>query len=142
MNPFIDVFRFTPNEKRYYQRSVAPMTLFCLLFIGGAVVIKSFGDDLPYALLVSIAITPSIPIAWFFKVYIDFFRDCDEWERLIEVYGICIAVLIVGMAYFTLGLLGVTRLVTLDGTWLAYGMLPAVSLMYVIGKIIGRWRHG
>jgi hypothetical protein len=142
MNPFIDVIRFTPNEKRYYQRSVAPMALFCLLFIGGAVVIKSFRDDLPYALLVAIAITPSIPIAWFFKLYIDYFRECDEWERLIEVYGICIAVLIVGMAYFTLGLLGVMRLVTLDGAWLAYGMLPAISLTYVVGKIIGRWRHG
>lgn len=142
MNPFIDMIRFTPNEKRYYQRSVAPMALFCLLFIGGAIVIKSFRNDLPYALLVAIAITPAGPMAWFFKLYIDFFRDCDEWERLIEVYGICIAVLIVGMAYFTLGLLGVMRLVTLDGAWLAYGMLPAISLTYVIGKIVGRWRHG
>ncbi len=142
MNPFIDMVRFTPNEKRYYQRSVAPMALFSALFIGGAILIKTFRADLPYALLVAMAIMPMIPMAWFFKVYIDYFRDCDEWERLIEVYGICIGVLLVGMVYFTLGLLGVTRLVELDGAWLAYGMLPAVSLTYVIGKVVGRWRHG
>lgn len=142
MNPFIDMVRFTANEKVYYQRSVAPMTLFCILFIGGAVVIKAYREDLPYALLIAIAIAPALPMAWFFKVYIDYFRDCDEWEKLIEVYGICIAVLLVGMAYFVLGLIGMTRLVVLDGAWLAYGMLPAISLTYVIGKVIGRWRHG
>ena len=142
MNPFLDLVRFTPNEKRYYRRSIAPMALFCVLFLGGASVIQAFRHDLPHALLVAIAITPALPMAWFFKLYIDYFRDCDEWERLIEVYGICIAVLIVGMAYFALGLLGVMRLVILDGAWLAYAMLPAVSLTYVIGKVIGRWRHG
>jgi hypothetical protein len=142
MNPFIDMIRFTPNEKRYYHLSARPMALFTVLFIAAAVVIKTYRTDLPYALLVAIAITPAIPMGWFFKVYIDYFRDCDEWEKLIEIYGICIAVLIVGMAYFTLGLLGVMELVTLDGAWLAYGMLPAVSLTYVVGKIIGRWRHG
>lgn len=142
MNPFIDMIRFTPNEKRYYQRSVAPMALFSALLIGGAVLIKAYRSDLPYALLVAVAILPALPMAWFFKVYIDFFRDCDEWEKLIEVYGICIGVLVVGMAYFTLGLLGMTRLVVLDGAWLAYAMLPSVTLAYVAGKVIGRWRHG
>ena len=142
MNPFIDMVRFTPNEKRYYRASVAPMAVFSALFIGAAIVIKTYRTDLPYALLVALAITPAIPMAWFFKLYIDYFRACDEWERLIEVYGICIAVLLVGMAYFTLGLLGVMRLVTLDGAWLAYGMLPAVSLVYALGKVVGRWRHG
>jgi hypothetical protein len=142
MNPFIDMVRFTPNEKRYYQRSVAPMALFSALFIAGAIIIKAYRADLPYALLVAIAVAPAVPMVWYFKLYIDYFRDCDEWEKLIEVYGICIGVLLVGMVYFTLGLLGVMRLVELDGAWLAYGMLPAVSLTYVVGKVVGRWRHG
>lgn len=142
MNPFIDMVRFTPNEKRYYHRSAKPMTWFVVMFLAGTLIIKFYRNDLPYAALVAIALTPLPPMAWFMKLYIDYFRDCDEWERLIEVYGICIGVLLVGMAYFTLGLLGMTGLVVLDGAWLAYGMLPAVSLVYVIGKIIGRWRHG
>jgi hypothetical protein len=142
MNPFIDMVRFTPNEKVYYQRSVAPMALFCALIIGGTLLVKHFRSDWPFELLVAIALLPVLPMAWFMKVYVDFFRDCDEWEKLIEVYGICIGVLIVGMAYFALGLLGVMRLVVLDGAWLAYGMLPAVTFAYVIGKVIGRWRHG
>ena len=142
MNPFIDMVRFTPNEKVYYRRSVAPMALFCALFIVGAVVVKAYRADLPYAALVAIAISPAVPMAWFFKLYIDYFRACDEWEKLIEVYGICISVLLVGMAYFALGLLGLFKLVVLDGTWMAYGMLPAISLVYVVGKVVGRWRHG
>lgn len=142
MNPFLDMVRFTPTEKRYYHRSVAPMTVFCVLFIGGTLLVKHYRADWPFELLVVIALLPVLPMAWAMKVYIDYFRDCDEWEKLIEVYGICIGVLLVGMAYFALGLLGVMRLVELDGAWLAYGMLPAVMVVYVIGKIIGRWRHG
>lgn len=46
------------------------------------------------------------------------------------------------MAYFALGLLGLFRLVVLDGALLAYGMLPAVMLAYSLGKVFGRWRHG
>jgi hypothetical protein len=46
------------------------------------------------------------------------------------------------MAYFALGLLGLFQLVVLDGTLLAYGMLPAVMLVYTLGKVVGRWRHG
>jgi len=142
MNPFIDMLRFTPNERVYYQRSVAPMTVFCVLIIGGTLLVKHFRADWPFELLVAIALLPVLPMAWTMKIYIDYFSACDEWEKLIEVYGICIAVLLVGMAYFVLGLLGMTRLVVLDGAWLAYGMLPAISLTYVIGKVIGRWRHG
>lgn len=142
MNPFLDLFRFTRNEKRYYQRSVAPMALFSALVIVGAVVVKTYRADLPYAALVAIAISPAVPIAWFFKLYIDYFRACDEWEKLIEVYGICIGLLIVGMAYFALGLLGLMALLVLDGNLLAIGLLPAISLSYVFGKMVGRWRHG
>jgi hypothetical protein len=68
MNPFIDMVRFTPNEKLYYRRSVPPMALFSALFIVGAVVIKAFRTELPYALLVAIAILPALPMAWFFKL--------------------------------------------------------------------------
>lgn len=142
MNPFIDMVRFTPNEKRYYRRSIAPMALFSILFFVGAGIVKAYRADLPYAVLVAIAISPAVPMAWFFKLYIDYFRDCDEWEKLIEVYGIAIGVLLVGMVYFALGLLGLFKLVELDGTWLAYAMLPAVTLAYTLGKVVGRWRHG
>lgn len=142
MNPFIDIVRFTPHEKRYYALSAPPMVLFAALFAASTVAIRLWRDELPYAVLVAIALTPVLPMAWFFKIYIDYFRDCDEWEKLIEVYGICIGVLLVGMVYLSLGLLGVMGLVRLDGAWLAYCMLPAVSLAYIIGKVIGRWRHG
>jgi hypothetical protein len=142
MNPFIDVIRFTPNEKVYYQRSVAPMAVFCVLIIGGSLLVRANREAWSFELLALIALLPVLPMTWFLKVYIDYFRACDEWEKLIEVYGICIGVLVVGLAYFALGLLGVMKLVVLDGAWLAYGMLPAVSLVYVLGKIVGRWRHG
>jgi hypothetical protein len=142
MNPFADLFCFTPNERRYFRRSVLPMLVFLLLMFGGAWLVKSFRGEWPFALMALIALLPVLPMAWAMKVYVDYFRACDEWEKLVEIYGICIGVLLVGMAYFALGLLGLTQLITLDGAWLAYGMLPAVSLTYVLGKIIGRWRHG
>ena len=37
---------------------------------------------------------------------------------------------------------GVEVRVVLDGTLLAYCMLPAVMLVYSLGKVYGRWRHG
>lgn len=142
MNPFIDMVRFTPNERRYYQRSGAPILVCMALLFGGTFLVKHYRAEWPFELLVIVALSPALPMAWTMKIYIDYFRDCDEWEKLIEIYGICIGVLIVGMGYFALGLLGAMRLVELDGTLMAYGMLPAISLTYVLGKVFGRWRHG
>ena len=142
MNPFSDIVRFSPNERRYYRRSIAPTLAFFAVISGMAALIRQNRDDWPFEVLVALALSPVLPMAWLMKIYIDYFVNCDEWEKLVEIYGICIGVLLVGMVYFALGLLGIFKLVVLDGTLLAYGMLPAVSLAYVLGKIIGRWRHG
>lgn len=142
MNPFIDMVRFTPNEKRYYRRSIAPTLAFVAMMAGSSLLVREYRDDWPFVVLATLALLPVLPMVWIMKVYIDYFRDCDEWEKLIEVYGIAIGVLLVGMVYFALGLLGLFELVMLDGTLIAYGMLPAVMLAYTLGKVVGRWRHG
>ena len=142
MNPFIDMVRFTPNEKRYYRRSIAPTLAFVAVMAIVSALVRVRRDDWPFEALVVAALAPVIPMLWIMKIYIDYFRDCDEWEKLIEIYGICIGVLLVGMVYFALGLLGLFKLVVLDGTLLAYCMLPAVMLVYSLGKVYGRWRHG
>ncbi len=142
MNPFLDMVRFTPNEKRYYRRSIAPSLVFLVVMAGVAFLVRGFRDDWPFEVLAGLALLPVLPMGWIVKVYIDYFSDCDEWEKLIEVYGIAIGLLLVGMAYFALGLLGLFKLVVLDGTLLAYCMLPAVMLVYSLGKVFGRWRHG
>lgn len=118
------------------------MLMMVPIVVAAVGVIEAFRGEWPFALLAAIALLPLLPMGWFFKLYIDYFVACDEWEKLIEVYGICVGVLLVGMVYLALGLLGLFKLVELDGTLLAYGMLPAVSLAYVLGKVIGRWRHG
>lgn len=142
MNPFLDMVRFTPNEKRYYLRSLGPLLLMLVLMAFVVAVVEACRGVWPYEALVAIALLPVVPMAWAMKQYVDYFRDCDEWERLIELYGICIAVLLVGLTYFGLGLLGLMGLVVLDGPLFAALLLPAISLTYVIGKVIGRWRHG
>ena len=142
MNPFIDMVRFTPNEKRYYRNSIAPGLAFFAAMAGVAFLVRSFRDEWPFEVLAGLALLPVLPMVWIIKVYIDYFRDCDEWEKLIEIYGIAIGVLLVGMVYFALGLLGLFKLVVLDGTLIAYGMLPTVMLVYTLGKVVGRWRHG
>ena len=142
LNPFIDIIRFTPNEKRYYLRSLWPIGLMALSAIGAVSAVEEFRGTWPYGALVAVGLLPVLPMAWSLKQYVDYFKACDEWERLIELYGICIAVLLVGLTYFGFGLLALLELVTLDGALFALFMLPAISLTYVLGKIIGRWRHG
>lgn len=142
MNPFIDMVRFTPNEKRYYLRSIVPTLVFIALFALALHINGTYGEKLVYELRVAIGLVTVLPMAWVMKLYIDYFRACDEWEKLIEVYGICIGMLLVGMSYFSLGILAMMDLVVLNGLWLAYFLLPAHCLTYVLGKIIGRWRHG
>jgi hypothetical protein len=142
VNPFIDMVRFTPNEKRYYLRSLGPLLLAIPLMVGVTVLVDRYRSSWPFEVLIAIALLPLLPMAWAMKQYVDYFKACDEWERLIEIYGICIAVLVVGLTYFGFGILGLLDLVALDGTLFALFMLPAVSLTYVIGKVVGRWRHG
>lgn len=142
MNHLRELFLFSAKERRYYKLSVLPMLAFIAAIAVSTLTIKHFREDWSFAMLAAVALLPILPIGWFFKVYLDFFQACDEWERLIEVYGICIGVLLVGMVYFALGLLGLMQLIVLDGTLVAYFMLPAVSFAYVLGKMVGRWRHG
>ena len=142
MNHLREFFTFSAKEWRYYKLSVPPMLVFIAVMTASALTVKHFRDDWSFAVLAVVALLPVLPIGWFFKVYLDFFQACDEWEKLVEVYGIAIGVLLVGMVYFALGLLGLMKLVELDGTLIAYFMLPAVSFAYVLGKVIGRWRHG
>ena len=142
MTPFLDLVRFTPNEKRYCRRSIAPTIAFVAVMALAAWLVREHRADAPFALLAGIALLPVLPMGWMLKVYIDYFVACDEWEKLVEVYGICLGVLLVGMAYFAMGLLGLFKLVVLDGALLAYCMLPAVMLAYSLGKVFGRWRHG
>jgi hypothetical protein len=142
MNHLRELFIFSAKERRYYKLSILPMLTFVAVMAFSAVTVKHFREEWAFAALALIALLPVVPILWTVKLYLDFFQACDEWERLIEVYGICIGVLLVGMVYFAIGLLGLMQLITLDGTLVAYLMLPAVSLAYVLGKIVGRWRHG
>lgn len=142
MNHLRELFTFSAKERRYYKLSVLPMLVFVAVIAVSTMTVKQFREEWSFALLAGVALLPTLPVAWSIKLYLDFFQECDEWERLIEVYGICIGVLLVGMVYFAIGLLGLMKLVEVDGTLVAYFMLPAVCLAYVIGKIVGRWRHG
>lgn len=142
MNHLRELFTFSAKECRYYRLSIAPTLLFALMMGVSGATVAHFREDWGFFALAAVALLPVFPLCWIIKRYLDFFQACDEWERLIEVYGICIGVLLVGMVYFALGLLGLMRLIVLDGTLVAYLMLPAVSLAYVLGKIVGRWRHG
>jgi hypothetical protein len=142
MNHLRELFTFSAKERRYYRLSILPMLSFVAVIAVSAMTVKHFRDDWSFAALAVVALLPVLPVGWTFKLYLDFFQACDEWERLIEVYGICIGVLLVGMVYFAIGLLGLMKLIEIDGTLVAYMMLPAVSLAYVLGKMVGRWRHG
>lgn len=142
MNHLRELFTFSAKERRYHKQTVLPMLSFIAVIALSAMLVKSYRDEWAFSVLAAIALLPVLPIAWTLKLYLDYFQACDEWERLIEVYGICIGVLLVGMVYFAIGLLGLMKLIELDGTLVAYFMLPAVCCAYVIGKIVGRWRHG
>lgn len=142
MNHLRELFTFSAKELRYHKQTVLPMLSFIAVIALSAMLVKQYRDEWAFPVLAVIALLPVLPIAWTLKLYLDYFQACDEWERLIEVYGICIGVLLVGMVYFALGLLGLMKLIELDGTLVAYFMLPAVCFAYVIGKIVGRWRHG
>lgn len=142
MNHLRELFTFSAKERRYHKQTVLPMLSFIAVIALSAMLVKTYREEWAFPVLAGIALLPVLPIAWTLKLYLDYFQACDEWERLIEVYGICIGVLLVGMVYFAIGLLGLMKLIELDGTLVAYFMLPAVCCAYVIGKIVGRWRHG
>jgi hypothetical protein len=66
---------------------------------------------------------------------------CDEMERRQQLEAAGVAVLVVGLAGMSLGLLSAAKLIAVNGTLVLLMALPALAVVYGLACAWAKWRN-
>ena len=99
----------SPALQRYYRATALPSVLFLALTIIHEVIARPPLAAMPWRIVFAVA--PVLAMAWMFRFYLRFLRECDELERRIELTalawaaGIAMHAIIAGVFLFDAGLI-------------------------------------
>ena len=127
--------------ERRYLKVMAPSMLAYVLLVFASVRTLSQHPEWPTLLRAGIALLPVVPVGGFGFAFVRYLRECDEFQRLIELQAIAWAALLVAMVYLALGFLGRASVLTLDGVATAVWLFPSLALAYGITKCLTWWRY-
>ena len=130
-----------PIEKRYNHRVMITMSIYCLLVFTSIYTLKGMASDWPVWIRALMALTPVIPVAFFCKAYVTYLNECDEMLRRIELEAIGLSTVVVGLLYLSLGFLGRSNIIDLDGITVAVWVFPLLCLFYGASKFIAARRY-
>lgn len=128
-------------EKKYNIRVFITMSIYCLLVYASIHSLKSIGSDWPLLIRALIALSPVVPVAFFCKAYVTYINECDELIRRIELEAIGLSTVAVGLLYLSLGFLGRSHIIDLDGITVAVWVFPLLCLFYGASKFIASRRY-
>ena len=110
------------------------MLLYVVMVLASISVLKTWAAEWPFVVRASIAISPIVPIALFCRAFIGYLNACDELVRRIELEAVSLSALLVGLGYLSLGLLGRSTIIELEGIAVAMSVFPLLCLLYVFGR--------
>jgi hypothetical protein len=128
-------------EKKYNIRVMITMSIYCLLVYVSIHSLKSIGSDWPLWIRALIALSPVVPVAFFCKAYVTYLNECDEMLRRIELEAIGLSTVVVGLLYLSLGFLGRSNIIDLNGITVAVWVFPLLCLFYGASKFIASRRY-
>lgn len=129
------------HQKRYTRQILITMAAYTILLFASLLFLKHYGQSLPVSVKSLIALAPIVPIIFFCRAYIVFLNACDELMRRIELEAVSLSSLIVGLLYMSMGFLGRSEIVTLDGVVMAVWVFPLLCLFYGLGKWFANRRY-
>jgi hypothetical protein len=124
-----------PVQQRYLREFWPAITAYVIVLFGSIWLLRHFGDSLGMILRSALALLPMVPIALVARAIVRVIRDSDELERRIDLEAVAIAGLLVGLGFFSLGLLASGKVIKLDGSAVAIWVFPALCGTYGIAKI-------
>lgn len=128
-------------EKRYTRRMMITMSAYVALLFGSILLLRGYAADWPIVVKALLAITPVVPVAYFGKAFVIYLNECDELMRRIELEAIGLSSLVVGLLFLSLGFLGRSQIIALDGVTVAVWVFPLLCGFYGITKWLAAKRY-
>lgn len=119
----------SPGAKRAAQSYMRGMAVAALLYMAVVAIGVGAIDYMhpPRWLLIAIAFAPLAPAALMVRIYLEFFRAMDEFQRRIQTDAMVITLGVVGLGAFTYGFLE------------EWAQFPHVPLIWVFPAMILVW---
>lgn len=124
------------TPERRYLKVMAPSMLLYVLLVFVSIRMLGSNSDWPLHVRASVSLLPVLPVGGFAFAFVRYLRECDEFQRLIELQAIAWAALLVAMTYLGLGFLGRAQVLHLDGTAVAVWVFPALAGTYGLTKYL------
>ena len=128
-------------EKRYTRRMMITMSAYVAMLFGSILLLRGYAADWPIIAKALLAIMPVIPVAYFGKAFVIYLNECDELMRRIELEAIGLSSLVVGLLFLSLGFLGRSQIIKLDGVTVAVWVFPLLCGFYGITRWFASRRY-
>lgn len=124
---------------RWYMRLVMPAFLVYILL---ALYVLPLVDQITTSWLKATAVlSPMVPLLFVAWAMVRYVNRCDEMERRQQLEAAGVAVLVVGLAGMSLGLLSAAKLIAVNGTLVLLMALPALAVVYGLACAWAKWRN-
>ena len=117
------------------------MSAYVAVTIGSSLALRGFATDWPVLAKALLAITPVVPVMFFFKAYVRYLNECDELIRRIELEALGLSTMAVALLFLSLSLLGRANIIALDGIYVANWAFPLLCIFYCITRWLASRRY-
>lgn len=130
-----------PVEKRYLREFTPAMLGYVAAILACGWLLEGPLAGAPSWSRGVVSLLPVLPIALVVRAIVRVIRDNDELQRRIELEAIAVATMVVGVGYFTLGLLASAGVIAIPGDVAMIWVLPALCAAYGISKLWASRRY-
>lgn len=128
-------------DRRYLREFMPAMLAYVVVLLACSWLLKAPLADAGAPVRGLVALLPVLPIVLVLRAVVRLIRDSDELQRRIDLEAIAISALVVGMGYFTLGLLAAARVLVVPGQVALLWALPLLCLVYGLAKCLAQRRY-
>lgn len=129
-----------PVDKRYKRDFFSAIFGYSVAILASTWLLKHALADAPVWQRAGIGLLPMIPVALVVSAMVRLIRDNDEMQRRIDLEAAAIAGTVVGLGYFSCGLLASARVVTVAGETALIWAFPLLLFIFGVAKA-WTWRR-
>ncbi len=130
-----------PVERRYRREFFPAIFAYVLAILFTTWMLGAVLADAGAWLRGVVALLPVLPIAFVARAMVRVIRDNDELQRRIDLEAVAVASLLIGMIYFSVGLLALADVVEVRSDIAMIWVLPALCGTFGIVKVFSARRY-
>ncbi len=123
-----------PIQKRYQREFAIAMFGYVVVLFGSIWLLKTHGAGFALWFRSLLALLPVLPISFVARAITRSIRASDELERQVALEAAGIAGLLVGVGFFSVGLLAAAKVIALEGSAVAIWVFPILCGTYGLAR--------